>query len=148
MRFGWFYKYGMSELEADPGGNPSALGGLDIFVEDLQIGANHQFLIEFALRLGAGFPLGIGVGGKHHHRYRPAAHRQLLRLAPGDAVGGAAGVGAEGVLDADLLVGEPAGGMLPVQRPPGHRRVDAQERVEGGDCPVGAERQPGTGIEQ
>src|SRR2546429_2261547 len=51
----------------------------------------------------------------------------------------ALGVGAQGFLDRQPLLRKPTVGMLAVESGARHRRVDAQQRIERGHGPVGAE---------
>ena len=54
----------------------------------------------------------------------------------------------DGFGDGDLLLGEPAAGMLAVERPAVDGRVEAREWVERGDRPVRAEGQRRPGVEE
>ena len=61
-------------------------------------------------------------------------------------VGAPRRVGDERLGDRDLLLRNPAVGVLAVERPARHRRRDAGQRVERRDRPVGAEGETGAGV--
>ena len=63
-------------------------------------------------------------------------------------VGRADGVGADGLVQRDFLIGKPAVGMLAVQSLARDRRLEAEHRIERGDGPVRAKGQHRPGVEQ
>src|SRR2546430_5633885 len=71
--------------------------------------------------------------------------RSLVFFLEG-GVSAAGGVGPQRILDADLLLRNPAAGMFIVERSPRHRRVNPFQRSRRRHWPIAAKRQPRVGF--